>query len=375
MRRKTLILILLTLIFGCIVMYLVLREPELRKSDFEMIKVKKGDVVYSISATGNLKPLSTVDVGTQVSGIIDSVLVDYNDEVKSGQLLAQLDTSILVETKNEAEANLKLAEAQEKAAKNNFERTAKLYKDKLTSKTAYEEQEVNYKTKQANTLIARAHYNKAKKNYDYAFITSPVSGTVISKEVEVGQTVAASLSAPTFFQIAEDLSKMQIETSIAEADIGVIKEGMNATFTVDAYQGEVFNGKINQVRLSPTEESNVVMYTVIIDTDNSHRKLLPGMTASVTIKIQESLDTVTLSTMALQYKPKGDLKKQIGSIKDLNLNQDIVYIFKDKTVQPVVITKGLSDVSNVEILDGLKVGDEIIIEQVSNFKGKGSKKK
>ena len=250
----------------------------------------------------------------------------------------------------------------------------KLYKDKLTSKTAYEEQELNYKTKQANTVIARANYNKAKKNYDYAFITSPVSGTIISKEVEVGQTVAASLSTPTLFQIAEDLSKMQIETSIAEADIGVIKEGMEATFTVDAYQGEIFSGKINQVRLSPTEESNVVMYTVIIDTDNSHRKLLPGMTASVTIKIQESLDTLTLSTMALQYKPRGDLKKQVGSIKDLNLNQDIVYIFKNKTVQPVIITKGLSDVSNVEIIDGLKEGDKIIVEQINNFKGKSPKK-
>ena len=374
MRRKTLIIILLTLIFGCVAMYLALREPALRESDFETVKVKKGNVIYSISATGNLKPLSTVDVGTQVSGIIESVLVDYNDEVKSGQLLAQLDTSILVETKNEAEANLKLAEAQEKVAKNNFDRVAKLYKDKLTSKTSYEEQEVNYKTKQANTIIARANYNKAKKNYDYAFITSPVSGTVISKEVEVGQTVAASLSAPTFFQIAEDLSKMQIETSIAEADIGVIKEGMDATFTVDAYQGEIFHGKINQVRLSPTEESNVVMYTVIIDTNNDHRKLLPGMTASVTIKIQESLDTLTLSTMALQYKPKGDLKRQIENVKELNLNQDIVYIFKDKKVQPVVITKGLSDVSNVEIIDGVKEGDRIIVEQISNFKGQAPKK-
>lgn len=363
MKRRTVVILVLILVGCCVAMYFALKKPVLKYTDFEMEKVKRGDIIYKISATGNLNPLSETDVGTQVSGIIEKVLVDYNDEVKSGQLLAQLDTSILKENKNEAEANLKLAEAEEKFAKKTFERIGKLYKDKLASKTAYEEQEVNYKIKQANTAIARATYNKAKTNYDYAFITSPVSGTVISKEVEVGQTVAASLSAPTFFKIAEDLSKMQIETSIAEADIGVIKEGMDATFTVDAYPDDVFYGKINQVRLSPTEESNVVMYTVIIDTDNNERKLLPGMTASVVIKIEESLDTLTLSSMALQYKPRGEFKKQVRNIDGLGKNQDIVYVFRDKKIEPVVITKGLSEVSGFEIIDGLKEGDEVIIEQ------------
>lgn len=366
MKKRTLIILVLILVGGCLAMYLALRKPTLKYTDFEMEKVRRGDVVYKISATGNLKPLSTTDVGTQVSGIIEKVLVDYNDEVESGQLLAQLDTSVLVENKNEAEAKLKLAEAEEKFAKNNFERIQKLYKDKLTSKTNYEQQEVNYKTTQANTIIARANYNRAKKNYDYAFITSPIAGTIISKQVEVGQTVAASFSAPTFFEIAEDLSKMQIETSIAEADIGVIKEGMEATFTVDAYPDDIFYGKINQVRLSPTEESNVVMYTVIIDTDNKDRKLLPGMTASVTIKIQESLNTLTLSSMALQYKPRGDLKKQIKNVENLGKNQEILYTFRDKKIEPVIITKGLNDVSSFEVIDGLKEGDEIIIEQVNN---------
>lgn len=369
MKKRTLIILLIILISGCIAMYFSLRKPQLKYTDFHMTKVKRGNVVYSISATGNLKPLSTVDVGTQVSGIIEKVLVDYNNEVQVGQLLAQLDTSILEENKNEAKAQLNLAEVEEKLAKNNFLRVEKLYKDKLTSRTSYEEQEANYAIKKANTAIAKATYNRAKKNYDYAFITSPVSGTVISKEVEVGQTVAASLSAPTLFEIAEDLSKMQIETNIAEADIGVIKEGMDVTFTVDAYPNEIFYGVINQVRLSSTEESNVVMYTVIIDTKNDYRKLLPGMTASVIIKINESLNTLTLSSMAMQYKPRGDIKKDMESINNLELNQDIAYVFKDKKVKPVIITKGLNDVSNVEIIDGLEEGDEVIIEYIGN-KGK-----
>ena len=346
-------------------------RKKVKESDFDTTTVTRGDVVYNITASGTIQPLNTVDVGTQVSGLIEKVLVDYNNEVKQGQLLARLDISTLQENVNNAKANLDIAKAEFKLAKSNFDRSEKLYKEKLTSKTSYEEQEVNYETKKGNVVIAQASYNIAKKNYDYAFITSPVSGTVISKNVEEGQTVAASYSTPTLFKIAEDLSKMQIEAYIAEADIGVINEGMEALFTVDAYPTTIFTGKIRQIRLSPTMDNNVVMYTVVIDTDNKDRKLLPGMTASVTITAKQSTNVLRLSTMALQFKPKSnELKKMLDgkTFKRLKEDQDIVYIFKNKKLEPVVITKGLTDTNFIEIVDGLEKGDKVITQYLGGKK-------
>ena len=266
-----------------------LMKPKSKESfsakDFEMVKVEKGNVAYSVTASGKIQPINQVSVGTQVSGIIEQVLVDYNDEVKEDQVLARLDTSVLQENLNDAKARLDLATAKKKISELNHERLSKLYKEKLISKANLEEAEIDLETAKANVLSSQADYNKAERNFGYATITSPVSGTVISKEVEQGQTVAASLSTPTLFTIAEDLTKMQIEANIAEADIGVIKPEMPVSFTVDAYPNEKFDGKVQQIRLSPKEESNVVMYTVVIEVDNSSRKLLPGMTASVTIVV------------------------------------------------------------------------------------------
>lgn len=362
-KKTTILLVIVTLL---IVGFIVSRSAKARltPAHFEMSRVVKGNIAYEVTATGTINPINTVTVGTQVSGIVEKVLVDYNDDVEEGQVLALLDSSTLKEQMEKSEANFGLAEAKEQKAKLNYERIKKLYQDKLTSSASLEEAEVLYKEAAANALSAKADYNIAKKNFEYATITSPVSGTVIIKEIEEGQTVAASFSTPTLFEVAEDLSKMQIEASISEADIGYIKKGMQATFTVDAYPNDKFFGKIQQVRLSPTEVSNVVMYTVIIEIDNSSRKLLPGMTASVIIKAEEANDVLMISAMALQFKPSAAVKAEmdVKSIADIKDNQDIVYLFEKGKIVPRVITKGISDMTNIEIKEGLSLGEEVIIE-------------
>lgn len=340
------------------------KSVELKPTDFEMSQVRKGNLAYEVTATGTINPINTVTVGTQVSGIVEQVLVDYNDDVKEGQVLALLDSSTLKEQMEKSEANYELAQAKESKAKLNYERIKQLYKDKLTSSASLEDAEVAYKEASANVLSAKADYNISKKNFEYATISSPVSGTVITKEIEQGQTVAASFSTPTLFEVAEDLSKMQIEASVSEADIGYIKPEMAATFTVDAYPNDKFLGKIRQVRLSPTVESNVVMYTVIIEIDNSSRKLLPGMTASVVIKAEEANDVLMISAMALQYKPSAAVKAKmdVKKIKDIGENQDVVYLFEKGKIVPRIITKGLSDMTNIEVKDGLSLNEEVIVE-------------
>lgn len=341
------------------------KEAVLSPSDFEILTVEKGRIVQEVTASGKIQPINTISVGTQVSGIVEKVFTDYNDEVKEGQLLAQLDTAVLVENKNDAKARLDLAHAKKKVADLNFKRYEKLYKDKLIAKATLEEAEVNLAAAEADVLTALADYNKAERNYGYAQITSPVSGTVISKEVEQGQTVAASLQTPTLFTIAQDLSKMQIEASVAEADIGTIQSGMKATFTVDAYPNDSFFGIIKQVRLSPTEESNVVMYTVVIEVDNSSRKLLPGMTAFVQIIINDVNDVLRIPTAALQYKPNALIRKFLPKVSlTLNPNQSVVYQLKDGKINPIVFTRGIIDASYVEVLDGLKEGDSFITEHI-----------
>ena len=359
--KKTLLAILVI----CFVAYQFAPiSKSISSNDFELNSVKRGNVAYEVTATGKIKPINTVMVGTQVSGIVEKVLVDYNDDVEVGQVLALLDASTLKEDMEKSYANYELAQAKESKAKLNYERIKKLYSDKLTSKASLEDAEIEYKEASANVLNAKANYNISKKNFEYATITSPVSGTVISKEIEQGQTVAASFSTPTLFEVAEDLSKMQIETSISEADIGYIKPGMAATFGVDAYPNDKFFGKIRQVRLSPKEESNVVMYTVIIEIDNSSRKLLPGMTASVTIIAQEAKDVLTIPAMALQYKPSVKVREmiKIKKIDNVEENQEIVYVFENNNITPKIITKGITDMTNVEVKAGLLLNEKIIID-------------
>lgn len=364
--KKKVIIVAIVGVVALVAWYLM--KPKGQESfsvkDFEMATVEKGNVAHSVTASGKIQPINKVSVGTQVSGIIEQVLVDYNDEVHEDQVLARLDTSVLQENLNDAKARLDLAVAKKKISELNHDRLSKLYKEKLISKANLEEAEIDLETAKANVLSSQADYNKAERNYGYATITSPVSGTVISKEIEQGQTVAASLSTPTLFTIAEDLTKMQIEANIAEADIGVIKPEMPVSFTVDAYPNERFNGKVQQIRLSPKEESNVVMYTVVIEVDNSSRKLLPGMTASVTIVVERAEDVPLLPAMVLQFRPSAALRKTTDEVPnpDMMQNEDVVYQFKNGRLHPVIIKKGISDMTNIEIESGLNVGDQVILE-------------
>lgn len=374
MKKTIIILVVLAaLIVG--VAKLLKPSDKLSVRNFEFVKVERGDVTEEVTATGTLQPINTVSVGTQVSGIIEKVYADYNDEVKQGQLLAELDKFLLNESLTDAKAALDLAQSKRKVAQMNYKRYKDLYAQKLIAKAEMEDSEIELATADANLESAQANYNKAQRNMDYTKITSPVDGTIISKEVEQGQTVAASFSTPTLFQIAEDLRLMQIEASVSEADIGKIKYGMKASFTVDAYPTETFFGNVKQIRLSPTTEQNVVMYTVIIEVPNNDKKLLPGMTAFVTVTTDEKKDVVRIQNTTIQFKPNAVLRQKMDGVRPTNLkgNEAVVYTFDEKTglIKPHVIELGLTDVVYAEVVNGIDEGTSVIAEYITDAKASG----
>lgn len=374
MKKTIIILVVLAaLIVG--VAKLLKPSDKLSVRNFEFVKVERGDVTEEVTATGTLQPINTVSVGTQVSGIIEKVYADYNDEVKQGQLLAELDKFLLNESLTDAKAALDLAQSKRKVAQMNYKRYKDLYAQKLIAKAEMEDSEIELATADANLESAQANYNKAQRNMDYTKITSPVDGTIISKEVEQGQTVAASFSTPTLFQIAEDLRLMQIEASVSEADIGKIKYGMKASFTVDAYPTETFFGNVKQIRLSPTTEQNVVMYTVIIEVPNNDKKLLPGMTAFVTVTTDEKKDVVRIQNTTIQFKPNAALRQKMDGVRPTNLkgNEAVVYTFDEKTglIKPHVIELGLTDVVYAEVVNGIDEGTSVIAEYITDVKASG----
>lgn len=374
MKKTIIILVVLAaLIVG--VVKLLKPSDKLSVRNFEFVKVERGDVTEEVTATGTLQPINTVSVGTQVSGIIEKVYADYNDEVKQGQLLAELDKFLLNESLTDAKAALDLAQSKRKVAQMNYKRYKDLYAQKLIAKAEMEDSEIELATADANLESAQANYNKAQRNMDYTKITSPVDGTIISKEVEQGQTVAASFSTPTLFQIAEDLRLMQIEASVSEADIGKIKYGMKASFTVDAYPTETFFGNVKQIRLSPTTEQNVVMYTVIIEVPNNDKKLLPGMTAFVTVTTDEKKDVVRIQNTTIQFKPNAALRQKMDGVRPTNLkgNEAVVYTFDEKTglIKPHVIELGLTDVVYAEVVNGIDEGTSVIAEYITDAKASG----
>ena len=374
MKKTIIILVVLAaLIVG--VAKLLKPSDKLSVRNFEFVKVERGDVTEEVTATGTLQPINTVSVGTQVSGIIEKVYADYNDEVKQGQLLAELDKFLLNESLTDAKAALDLAQSKRKVAQMNYKRYKDLYAQKLIAKAEMEDSEIELATADANLESAQANYNKAQRNMDYTKITSPVDGTIISKEVEQGQTVAASFSTPTLFQIAEDLRLMQIEASVSEADIGKIKYGMKASFTVDAYPTETFFGNVKQIRLSPTTEQNVVMYTVIIEVPNNDKKLLPGMTAFVTVTTDEKKDVVRIQNTTIQFKPNAALRQKMDGVRPTNLkgNEAVVYTFDEKTglIKPHVIELGLTDVVYAEVINGIDEGTSVIAEYITDVNASG----
>lgn len=284
-----------------------------KKADKELVVrtyvVDEYTVENTVTATGTIQPLEQVEVGTQVSGEIDKIFVDYNSVVKKGQLLAELDKSNLLENLRQAEATVRSAESELDYANTSYERTKQLYEANAATQISYDESRNSLVKAETSLQNAKSNLDKAKVNLGYAEIYSPIDGVVLLREVEVGQTVAASYSTPTLFTIANDLTQMKVEADVDEADIGQVVVGQKVTFSVDAYIDDIFYGEVQQIRLQPTTTNNVVTYTVIITAHNPDLKLLPGMTASVTI-ITEEETGLAVPSEALSFMPSEDIMRQ-----------------------------------------------------------------
>jgi HlyD family secretion protein len=270
---------------------------------YRTMPVERGDIDVEVTASGTVNPDTTVQVGTQVSGTIKQIFANFNFHVKKGQLIAMLDTTFLASDVGDAAASLAKAQAQEDLARSTDERERALFAKGLAAQADIDQSVSNYEVARATTVSARAALDQAKINLAYAYIRSPVTGVVVNRAVDVGQTVAASFSTPTLFAISTDLTKMQVQADVDEADIGQVKVGQEAHFTVDAYPSRTFDGKVSQIRLQPTTTENVVSYTVMIDVGNPDLALLPGMTANITISVSESSDILKVPLAALKFVP------------------------------------------------------------------------
>jgi HlyD family secretion protein len=337
----------------------------------ETINAKKGEVITTVTATGTIAATTEVSVGTQVTGVIKKIYVDYNSVVKKGQLIAEIDKT-----------NLNLAVAQAQAAYNGsmneqrylqsvFNRQKTLYENKVISKSDYDEALYNLNDAISSADEDKSDLQEAKTNLSYANIYSPIDGVVLSKEVDEGQTVTASYSTPTLFTIAKDLKEMQVEADVDEADIGQVKDGQRVSFTVDAYQDEVFSGIITQVRLNPTTTSNVVTYTVVIKAENQDLKLKPGLTATITIFTQELKDILTVEAKAVNFEPDFEVLKAYQLAHNFKITTDtknkitekgeaVVWILGNEGVSQKIIKTGISDGVNVEVKSGLIEGEKLV---------------
>lgn len=333
--------------------------------NFKEEKVALKTLQNSVTATGTIEAVTSVTVGTQVSGIVNKLYVDYNSQVKKGQVIAELDKTNLLSELNTAKANLASAQSSLNYQAANMERYKTLYKKGLVSADEYENALLTYRQAKEQVASSKENVQRAQTNLGYATITSPIDGTVISKSVEEGQTVAASFSTPELFTIAKDLTNMQVIANVDEADIGGVKEGDRVTFTVDAYPDDTFEGTVKQVRLEATTTNNVVTYEVVISAPNADLKLKPGLTANVTIYTQERSGVLAVANKALRFTPT---KETVG--KDMKIvdckGKNKVWTLNGNTLTAHPVTIGQSDGINTEITKGLKQGDKIVTEIVVN---------
>lgn len=334
--------------------------------NFKEEKVALKTLQNSVTATGTIEAVTSVTVGTQVSGIVNKLYVDYNSQVKKGQVIAELDKTNLLSELNTAKANLASAQSSLNYQAANMERYKTLYKKGLVSADEYENALLTYRQAKEQVASSKENVQRAQTNLGYATITSPIDGTVISKSVEEGQTVAASFNTPELFTIAKDLTNMQVVANVDEADIGGVKEGNRVTFTVDAYPDDTFEGTVKQVRLEATTTNNVVTYEVVISAPNADLKLKPGLTANVTIYTQERSGVLAVANKALRFTPT---KETVG--KDMKIvdckGKNKVWTLNGKTLTAHPVTIGQSDGINTEITKGLKQGDKIVTEIVVNI--------
>ena len=365
-------------IVAAVAAFLVFRNKG-GETKYKTEKITKGDIITSVTATGTVNAVTMVLVGTQVSGTIKKIYVDFNSPVKKGQLIAQIDPALFEEQVAQARANLLAAKSNvEKAeatladAKRTRERNEALFSRNLIARSDLDTADTNYETAKASVNAVKASVaqadaalRNAQTNLGYTRIVSPVDGTVVSRSVDVGQTVAASFQTPTLFTIAQDLTKMQIDTSVDEADIGKVKVGQEVEFTVDAYADITFKGKVGQVRIAPITVQNVVTYDVVVMVDNPDVKLKPGMTANVSIIIAEKKDVVKIPNPALRFRPS-----EVAKTKQPQKGAGVWILEKGKPKRlPVNI--GISDGTFTEVVDGeVREGQDVITEEtVSKTKG------
>lgn len=347
--------------------------PDSKKKEevsFVTEKVAPANIQNSITATGSIEPVTEVTVGTQVSGIISKIYVDYNSEVKKGQVIAELDKTNLISTLNTAKANLNNAESTLNYQTANYKRYKELYDKGLVSADEYENALLTYKQAKEQVTSAKESVQTAQTNLGYATITAPIDGVILGKAVEEGQTVAASYNTPELFTVAKDLKDMQVVANVDEADIGNVTEGARVTFTVDAFPNDTFSGTVTQVRQEATETDNVVTYEVVISARNDDLKLKPGLTANVTIYTTEMQGVLSVSNKALRFTP---VKETVGNKKivDCNGTSKVWTLEGDKLVAHAVKI-GMTDGTHTQIISGVKEGQTIITElEVTTEGGEG----
>lgn len=383
-KKIILLLICLGLVAGAFYYYKQ-RTTLLPEQMYRLQEITQGDVAQTVSANGTLNPVTLISVGAQVSGRVSKLYVDFNDHVEKGQILLELDDSLFTAQIAQSEGNVRNVQASVELAQANEVRIRTLFAQEYVSKQELDQAVQALKSARAQLDTARGQLLRDKTNQSYAVIRSPVSGVVVDRVVDVGQTVAASFQTPTLIKIAQDLSKMQINSSFAEADIGKIKVGQKAKFSVDAFTNRSFEGVVKQLRLNPTATSNVVTYDVVISVNNPEQILLPGMTAYVNIMVAQHDNVLLAPNAALRFKPKEDesqagktvsadglanSKDQHGGKKKSGLDSGSsgkVYVIKDGKATPVRVNIGISDGRVTEITSkDLKLNDQVIIGENQN---------
>lgn len=360
-KKKWMLIAACVVVLAAIVYALMGGKKEAPVMDYETARVEKATIGNSVTATGTIEPVTKVEVGTQVSGIIDKIYVDYNSVVHKGQIIAELDKTNLMSELNSAKSNLAGAKSDLDYQRANYKRIKALYDKELVSGNEYDTALLSLRQAESTYAQRKEAVSKAQTNLGYAIITSPIDGIIISKAVEEGQTVAASYSTPTLFTIAQDLTDMRVIADVDEADIGEVEVGQRVSFTVDAYPGETFEGKVTQVRLEATTESNVVTYEVVVSASNKDLKLKPGLTANVTIFTMERNNIVSVPTKALRFTPTKEMLNPGEKIEDCQ-GAHKVWVREGKTLKAYAVKTGITNGTRTQIVSGVKEGAEVIVE-------------
>lgn len=362
LNRKTVGIVLAVVTVAGVAAYFMLHGGKSQvQVNFETAKVEKATIGSSITATGTIEAVTTVEVGTQVSGIIDKIYVDYNSPVKRGQVIAELDKTNLVSELNSANSNLQGARSDLNYQQANYNRQRTLFEKGLISANDFESARLALEQAQSVLSQRQEAVNKARTNLGYATITSPIDGIVLSKAVEEGQTVASSFNTPTLFTIVKDMTDMRVIADVDEADIGEVREGQRVTYTVDAYPSEVFQGTVTQVRNEATTTNNVITYEVVISAPNPDLKLKPGLTANVTVYTLEQPNVVSVPSKALRFTPTKEMLQPGQKIVDCNAKKKL-WVREGNTFKAYGVSVGISNGTRTQIVSGIKEGTEVIVD-------------